>query len=307
MIDLHSDTVYALWHRGGENDSLLSNSLMITKDRLIAGGITGQCFALFTPLKEGNPWQTVNALHDRFIRETELAGIPVYTGSEDLRKGLHAILTTEEGGAIEGDISRLGILRKWNVRIFGFTWNYENELGYPNSTDPAVMGMPLKDKGIEALYECERLGMIVDVSHLNDGGFYSIAEHARKPFIATHSNARAVTDVPRNLTDDQIRIIADRGGVVGFNICWAFLAREDTPERTSRISDMAAHVRHMYDAGGEDVLAFGSDFDGTGGNLELDSPERIPLVRDALRKEGLSERVIDKVFLDNALRVLGSC
>ncbi len=307
MIDLHSDTIYALWNKGDNGENLLSNKLVLSKDRLLNGGITGQCFALFTPLKEGKPWKIVNELHDRFLRETALSGIPVYTGSEDLRTGLHAILTTEEGGSIEGDISRLEILKSWNVKIFGFTWNYENELGYPNSTDPEVMNKPLKDKGIEALYECERLGIIADVSHLNDGGFYSIAEHAKKPFIATHSDCRAITDVTRNLKDDQIKIIADKGGVVGFNICWAFLEREGTPERTSRIADMAAHIMHMYEVGGEDVLAFGSDFDGTGGKLELDSPEKIPLVKDALKKEGLSERIIDKLFLDNALRVLGSC
>ncbi len=306
MIDLHSDTIYALWKQNKAGESLLNNSLMITKDKLLKGGITGQCFALFTPLKGGNPWTVVNELHNRFSLEMKWAEIEQYRAGDDLREGLHAILTTEEGGAIEGKLERLETLKEWGVKIFGFTWNYENELAYPNSKDPDIMSKPLKDKGYEALAECERLGMLVDVSHLNDGGFYSIAEKATKPFVATHSDARAVTDVSRNLKDDQIKILADKGGVMGLNLCWAFLAQPDTPDRTSRFVDMVKHVKHIYEVGGEDVLAFGSDFDGIGGNLELDGPDKIYILKDMLLKSGISARVIDKMFLYNAIRVISA-
>ncbi len=304
MIDLHSDTIYALWKQRKDGESLLENSLMINKAKLISGGITGQCFALFTPLKEGNPWTIVNELHDRFTFEMKRSEIEQYRDGDDLTTGLHAILTTEEGGAIEGKLERLETLRNWGVKIFGFTWNYENELAYPNSNDDEIMNKPLKDKGYEALAECERLGMLVDVSHLNDGGFYSIAQRATRPFIATHSDARAVTAVSRNLKDDQIRLLADKGGIMGLNLCWSFLAQPDTPDRTSRFVDMVKHVKHIYEVGGEDVLAFGSDFDGIGGHLELDGPDKIYILKDMLAKSGLSSRVIDKMFLYNAIRVL---
>lgn len=304
MIDLHSDTIYALWKQKKDGETLLDNSLMITKDKLLKGCITGQCFALFTPLKEGNPWTILNELHDRFTLEMNRADIAQYKDGDDLTSGLHAILTTEEGGAIEGKIERLETLKEWGVKIFGFTWNYENELAYPNSKDEDIMSKPLKDKGYEALSECERLGIIVDVSHLNDGGFYSIAERATKPFIATHSDARALTDVSRNLKDDQIKILADKGGIMGLNLCWSFLAQPDTPDRISRFVDMVKHVKHIYEVGGEDVLAFGSDFDGIGGQLELDGPDKIYILKDMLLKSGISARVIDKMFLYNAIRVL---
>lgn len=306
MIDFHSDTIYALWKNKKEGESLLNNSLMIDKAKLIKGGITGQCFALYTPLEEGKPWTVVNELHDRFVEEIHNAGIEQYSGKEALTTGLHAILTTEEGGAIEGKIERLETLKEWGVKVFGFIWNYENELGYPNSQDAEIMNKGLKEKGYEALSECERLGMIVDVSHLNDGGFYSIAEKATKPFIATHSDARAVTNVSRNLKDDQIKIIADKGGVIGLNLCWAFLATENTPHRCSRVEDMVKHVEHLYKVGGEDVLAFGSDFDGIGGNLEIDGPDKIYMLRSALKDGGFSDRILDKMFLLNGIRVLKS-
>ena len=216
MIDLHSDTIYSLWCRD-DGSTIKKNDLSIRKETLIKAGVRGQCLALFTPMHEHipekkrslSPWQIVSELHDRFVKETESAGIPLLTDPEELKDGrLHAILTTEEGAAIEGDISRLSTLRSWGVRIFGLTWNYENELAYPNSTDPDIMTRGLKKKGFEAIEECSRLGILIDVSHLSDGGFYDVASHMKGPFLATHSNARAITDVPRNLTDMQLKTLA---------------------------------------------------------------------------------------------------
>ena len=313
MIDLHSDTIYSLWRDG--HGSLISNSLSIDKDSLGRGGVTGQCFALFTPMHDlvpaahrgESPWEILNALHERFISETEKAAIPLMRHVRDLDGGVHAILTTEEGGAIEGDISRLSILRGWGVRIFGLTWNWENELGYPNSRDPEAMRKGLKEKGIEAVRECGRLGMIVDVSHLSDGGFMDVARYAEGPFIATHSNARSVTDVPRNLTDDELRMLADNGGIAGLNLCPAFLrdgASADDADAVSAISDMVRHTMHIYRTAGEDALAIGTDFDGISGKLEIPSPDRLYLLRDALCRSGIAQSVLDKMWEGNAKRVL---
>lgn len=314
LVDLHSDTVFALWSDSSKGN-LLSSSLSIDKKKLTEGGVTGQCFALFTPMYEHvpekhqgkTPWEILNELHEIFLSETEKACIPQMMKADDLLSGkLHAVLTTEEGAAIEGDISRLSVLKDWGVKIFGITWNYENELGYPNSSDPLIMSKGLKEKGIEAVEECERLGIIVDVSHLSDGGFMSVAEHSRKPFIATHSNSRTVTGVSRNLTDDELRILADHGGVTGLNFCPAFLhdekaEREEDAE--SRIEDMVRHVMHIYRTAGADVLAIGTDFDGISGKLEIPTPERMYLLRDALSKAGLDESVLDRMWGLNALRV----
>ena len=217
IIDLHSDTIYRIWKDGG---NLIRNDYSIDKAKLEKGDVLFQCFALFVPMYENvpeskralSPWQILSELHSVFAEKTAEAGI------DD-----KAVLTTEEGASIEGDISRLQTLKDWGVRIFGLTWNYENELGYPNSHDKNVMGKGLKERGIEAVKECGRLGIAVDVSHLSDGGFWDVLRYAEGPVLATHSNARSIADVPRNLSDDSLRALADKGGVAGLNLCPAFL------------------------------------------------------------------------------------
>lgn len=310
MIDLHSDTIYALWKRG--EGTLLENRLSVTKASLEQGGVTGQCFALFVAASEHldeshrgmTPWEVASSLHDRFLLEIERSGIPMMRKADELEgDGLHAILTTEEGALLEGDLSRISTLRDWGVRIFSLTWNYENELAYPNSEDPLIMAKGLKEKGIEAIAECEEKGICIDVSHLNDGGFYDVARHSTKPFVATHSNSRSMTDVSRNLTDDMLRVLADHGGVAGLNFCPSFLISPGE-EKESRISDMVRHVMHIYRVAGEDVLAIGTDFDGISGKLEIGHPSEIHLLREALAGAGLSESVLDKMWKGNALRVL---
>ena len=313
MIDLHSDTIYGLW--SGKDKSLIKNSLSIDKEKLEKGGVRGQCLALFTPMHEcvspehrdKSPWQIVNELHDRFVLEITAAGIPQLSHASELSDDcVHAVLTTEEGGAIEGNLSRLSILKEWGVKIFGITWNFENELGYPNSRDPEIMAKGLKEKGIEAVEECGRLGILVDVSHLSDGGFMDVARYSKLPFIATHSNSRSVTDVPRNLTDEELRILADHGGVAGLNLCPEFLhdaSGESEAECSSRVSDMVRHIMHIYNTAGEDVLAIGSDFDGIGGKLEIPSPDYFYLLRDALEKNGIKQSVLDKMWYENAERI----
>ena len=314
LIDLHCDTIYSLWNDPGKG-SLISSSLSVDRRKLLDGCVTGQCFALFVPMYEhvpGNhrgktPWKILEELHEVFVRETEAAGIPQMRKAADLENdSLHAILTTEEGASIEGDISRLSILREWGVKIFGLTWNYENELGFPNSSDPMVMAEGLKEKGIEAVEECGRLGIIVDVSHLSDGGFIDAVRYAKGPVIATHSDARSVTDVSRNLADEELRLLADKGGITGLNLCPAFLHDEKAlseDDAESNISDMVRHVMHIYRTAGEDVLAIGTDFDGICGRLEIPSSGKLFLLRDALVKEGLAESVLDKMWYGNALRV----
>ena len=314
LIDLHCDTIYSLWNDPGKG-SLASSSLSVDRKKLIDGNVSGQCFALFVPMHDHvpekhrgkTPWKILNELHDIFAKEIADAGIQQMGKPEALLSGRpHAILTTEEGASIEGDISRLSILKSWGVKIFGLTWNYENELGYPNSNDPEIMQKGLKEKGIEAVEECGRLGIIVDVSHLSDGGFMDVARYAKGPFIATHSNARSVTGASRNLTDEELRILADNGGVSGLNLCPAFLHDEKAlteEEAESNIEDMVRHVIHIYRTAGEDVLAIGTDFDGIGGQLEIPSSDKLFLLRDALKKSGLTESVLDKMWYGNALRV----
>ena len=301
IIDLHSDTIYRIWKDGG---NLIRNDYSIDKAKLENCDVLFQCFALFVPMYENvpeskrdlSPWQILSELHSVFAEKTVEAGI------DD-----KAVLTTEEGASIEGDISRLQTLKDWGVRIFGLTWNYENELGYPNSHDKDIMGKGLKERGIEAVKECGRLGIAVDVSHLSDGGFWDVLRYAEGPVLATHSNARSIADVPRNLSDDSLRALADKGGVAGLNLCPAFLDvsfSTDDSNAMSRVSDAARHVMHIWKTAGEDILALGSDFDGIEGNLEISSPDRFYLLSDELEMQGMPISIIEKLFYRNAQRVL---
>ena len=147
------------------------------------------------------------------------------------------------------------------------------------------------------------LGILVDVSHLSDGGFYDVAKISKKPFVATHSDCRALAAHPRNLTDDMIRLLAQKGGVSGINFAPAFL--DDTQgNKTSRISDMVRHVKHFIEIGGEDCVGIGTDFDGIGGNLEVGEPGQLALLFEALEKAGITPRQIDKIASGNVLRVM---
>ena len=307
MIDLHSDTI-SRFLREKPEANLIDNPFSISRGRLEKGGIGAQCMALFV-YNDGriNPWEKLNILHDRFLSELSLSGIPQLRDIGEYDGTLKAILTTEEGASIEGRLERLETLKEWGVLIFGLVWNFENELCYPNSRDKEIMRQRLKDKGFDAIAECERLGIAIDVSHLNDGGFWDVLRYAEGPVLATHSNARSIADVPRNLSDDSLRALADKGGVAGLNLCPAFLDvsfSTDDSNAMSRVSDAARHVMHIWKTAGEDILALGSDFDGIEGNLEISSPDRFYLLSDELERQGMPMSIIEKLFYRNAQRVL---
>ena len=141
---------------------------------------------------------------------------------------MSALLTIEEGGVCLGEIEKLREFYEAGARMLTLTWNYENELGHPaamqgdhwkNYRANEKRPLGLKERGFEFVAEMERLGMIVDVSHLSDDGFFDLCEHARKPFVASHSNSRAMCGHRRNLTDEMLRMLGDRGGVSGLNFC----------------------------------------------------------------------------------------
>ncbi len=321
FMDLHCDTISAIYEgrQKGTKAELKENTGHIDLVRLKKGGCFGQNFALFTYLRRTKePYQYGKELL-RTFRE-ELAANPeeirqavsVRELLENEKNGrMSAILTLEEGAVCEGDPEKLKEFYRAGARMMTLTWNFENELAWPNRIDPATGAFVpetehgLKPKGVEFVELMEELGMAVDVSHLGDAGFWDVAKVARKPFLASHSNARAVASHVRNLTDEMIRTLADRGGIMGMNFCAAFLndAEGCHPDGgTSRITDMVRHIRHIYRVGGIDCIALGSDFDGIGCQLELDSPAAFGLLSEALSAQGFTGEEIEKIFWKNALR-----
>ena len=185
------------------------------------------------------------------------------------------------------------------VRLLTLTWNYPNELGFPNAlTECRDKG--LTEFGREVVAEMNRLGMLVDVSHLSDQGFYDVAATSSHPFVASHSNARSITGHTRNLTDDMIRILAEKGGVTGLTFARSFLAEPPN----CRVEDMVRHVKHIYQVGGIDVIAIGSDFDGTKPPLEVANSSEIGKLITGLAKAGFSDEDLEKICYLNAARVI---
>ena len=192
------------------------------------------------------------------------------------------------------------------------TWNYENSLGFPNvrldkkasaSSDRYCLSQNkgLKEQGIVFLEEMERLGMIIDVSHLSDAGFYDVLEHTTKPFVASHSNARSVCPAVRNLTDDMVRRLAERGGITGINFCKEFLGKPDVSQ--NYLDQAVVHIKYLMNLGGEDFVALGSDFDGITRYHDLSDCSVMPKLVHTMKKAGLTPTQIEKICYKNTLRV----
>ena len=184
------------------------------------------------------------------------------------------------------------------IRIITLTWNYENKLGYPNA-NYIFKENGLTSLGKDILQEMEYLGIIPDASHLSDGGFYDLVKLCKKPFIASHSNSRAITNHPRNLTDEMIKLLSDKGGVMGMNFCSSFLGDEET----SSIKEIIAHIKHIRNIAGIDVIALGSDFDGIDNEVEIQNCSEFYKLYDSLKKTGFTDNDVEKIFYKNVKRV----
>lgn len=301
FADLHCDTIAWLRHnrrRGKEMGLRDSEPMHINLKKLQKSGYLLQNFALFVNLEEEpDPWGAVLTLAELYISEMEknrdiAAPCRTFDEMEQARAEgkLAAVLTVEEGGVCKGDLEKLRTLHRLGARMLTLTWNHENELGFPNGQSGG-----LKEKGAAFLTEMEALGVIPDVSHLNEEGFWDVCRFAKKPFAASHSGCRALWPHRRNLTDEQIKAVANRGGVVGVNFYSDFLAGSET----TRTADIVRHVKHMVDVGGLEVAALGSDFDGITCPLELvDAAGMGQLVR-AMETAGFTQREIDKICWEN--------
>lgn len=322
VVDMHCDTISTLFYKKkeGEECSVRRNDCHVSLERMKRGDYFLQNFALYTCLdKEAQPFEHCMRLVDLFYQEMEACKdvIGVVKSYEDIEKNrqagrMSAMLTIEEGGVCLGEMAFLRIFYRLGVRMMTLTWNFPNELAFPNRIwvkeghgffEPETE-RGLTERGIEFVREMERLGMILDVSHLSDRGIYDVLELAKMPLVASHSNARAVASNPRNLSDEMIRQISEGGGVAGINYCGAFLHDcQAQHQEKSRVADMILHMKHMKEIGGIQCIGLGSDFDGIGGELELSSPEALPVLEQAMHKAGFTAGEIEAVFFRNVLRV----
>lgn len=347
-IDMHCDTLSEIAGKKKEDkktqESLRNNHLSVDIERLKRSGAAVQFFACYVNAADYGIQSHGERIGDKacwdaayqaVLGMTELAhteagksgdfriaekvpDIDSAAGRERNKGGtscIAAILTAEEGGILREDITRLEALYEKGIRLLTLTWNYENCIGYPNSRDKEVMQKGLKGFGFQVVEEMNELGMLIDVAHLSDGGFWDCIRHSRVPIVASHSNARSLCAHPRNLSDEMLCALGEKGGVAGLNFYSEFLRKRRrirTDSQTNAgsratVEDIADHAVWMIRKAGEDAVAFGTDFDG----FEPASlPEGIRGVEDmgkiwdTMRKKGITPRQLDKIAYENVMRVI---
>ena len=203
VADMHCDTMKAILDNRdiGKNINLKNNNLTVDIEKMKQGDYMLQVFAAYTDIKEGdslvNALRTIDLFHNEIEANKDDIGI-VLTYNDILKNieqnKMSALLSIEEGACCKGNIQLLRNFYRLGVRMMTLTWNYENELGFPNEIidDKLVLDRGLKKSGFEFIEEMENLGIIIDVSHLSDAGFYDILNNTKKPFVASHSNARSI-------------------------------------------------------------------------------------------------------------------
>lgn len=321
-IDLHCDTLAEALMKKSSTAEVLSGTMADVR-RLREAGAAAQFFAMFLPQNRTVGWfegeeqpapeELLHGMYQIYCRTMEACSDMIAPARNDRelaanrRQGkISAFLTIENGFLVRGSMEKIREFYDMGVRLVTLTWNDPNCFGFCHSNDSEEMARGLTDFGKEAVSYMQELGMLVDVSHLSDGGFWDVAGIAGrtgKPFVASHSNCRALAPATRNLTDEMIRALAERGGVAGLNFEPTFL-NADQSDRFSRVDRMCDHVMHLIDKGGIECAAIGTDFDGISGMFEIKDCTGMPLLFAALRRRGLSEDAVWKIAYGNAARVI---
>jgi membrane dipeptidase len=220
---------------------------------------------------------------------------------------LAAVIHIEGAEAIDTNFEVLDVLHAAGLRSLGPVWSRPNAFGHgvpfrcPSSPDT---GPGLTDLGKALIGACNRLRILIDLSHLNERGFWDVAELSNAPLVATHSNAHAISPHSRNLTDRQLAAIGQSGGLVGVNFAASFLRPDGRQEKDTPTDLIVQHIAHMLEHAGEDHVGFGSDFDGALIPAELGNAAGLPNLVAALRARGFGEPLLEKLCFRNWLRVL---
>lgn len=308
IVDLHCDTLMGGWQNPAwklrENEGHID--LMKLKD----GQSLCQLFAVWisrSAMETTNPYDYYRALVDVYHREMD-ANTDLILKARSWQEimdnkaagKMSGMLSIEDGVCFEGKIERVAEAYRDDVRMVGLLWNYENEIGYPCRDDREEHLRGLKPFGFEVIEEMNRLGMIIDLSHSSEGVFYDVAKHSRQPFIASHSCARALCNHRRNLDDAQLKMLGEKGGVVGLNFYNCFLNEDDSPFTFDRAAE---HCKHIADKAGIEALALGSDFDGIDETGEMVDFRNMPVLLDRLNKYFTMDQ-IDMIAGGNILRLM---
>ena len=218
-----------------------------------------------------------------------------------------AVLHLEGAEAIDPELHALDVLYRAGLRSLGPVWSRDTAFGhgvpfrFPSGPD---IGPGLTDAGLRLVRRCNELGVLVDLSHLNEAGFDDVARVSDAPLVATHSNAHAVCPHARNLTDRQLEAVAASGGVVGLNFATAFLREDGRMSADTPVATMLRHLDHLLERLGERGVALGSDFDGAVVPAAIGDAAGLPVLVEAMRAHGYGEALVARICLGNWLDVL---
>lgn len=338
IFDGHNDTLLGLFRNSPTDFFQIQTSGHIDFPRALRGGFAGGFFALFTPsaipskATSESTSQSPEPVfiepithHEALTKSLQLAATlfrleRLSKGSFEVLRSIDqlleclesetigAILHLEGAEAIDADLNYLEVLYATGLRSLGIVWSRPNIFGtgVPISTFPATpdIGPGLTEQGKCLVSACNELGIMIDLSHINEKGFWDVEAISNKPLVATHSNSHSLCQSPRNLTDNQLSAIAKTEGVVGVNFGVRFLREDGKSDTSTPISQIINHVNYFVDTMGINHVAFGSDFDGTAVPKSLGDVEGLPKLVDALREAGYGDTDIKKIAFENWVRVL---
>lgn len=294
IADTHCDTLYSMLFEAW------SEEFMASREKLLEGKVNLQTFALFAGARQFKDTPYENAR--RMIEASKTLNIPFITGAlpENPPETLYGVYSIEGGEVLEGKTERLHELDdELRLRMIALTWNYENQIGTPAKIDNTT---GLKKFGFELLKEMDARGIYADVSHLNERGFWDVYEKMSLPPIASHSNCKALCGSYRNLKDDQIEAIIEKGGYIGINFYPHFL--KDGGEDTT-VEDVIRHIDHIAEKGGVRVIGLGSDFDGIEVQPRgMETAACMYTIADSLKKHGYSDENVEGIMGMNLWRLL---
>ena len=291
ICDTHCDTLYM---RALEPEK----TPCVTMEAMQRGGVSLQTCTLFAGSQgvSGHPYEKAMAEYAAFERLRDTEGWTRVHSPLEAEEGKVKILLSVEGGEIfEGSVSRVQEFYERGVRMAALTWNNENEIASP-AKEGAKDG--IKPAGWAILREMANLRMAADTSHLNEAGFWDLIERHSQPPMTSHSCAKKLCPHFRNLSDEQIRAMAERGGWIGVNFYPAFLS----PSGQASVATICDHIDHICQLGAQKHVGFGSDFDGIETTpVDCKSPADVPAILEELRRRGYSEEAISDIAGGNFL------
>ena len=339
IFDGHNDVLSKIFSEGGLDRAasfLEGREGAIDLKKAKLGGFGGGFFAVYVPshfdlefsyqemekasyslpLPEPIEWSeavAVVASQVTILRELERLGcLTICHSVSDIRSAFEnekiaAIFHIEGAEAIDPDLHMLEVLHSAGLRSIGPVWSRPTIFGegvpfsFPSTPNT---GSGLTELGIALVKRCNDLKIMIDLSHLNEAGFWDVARHSNAPLVATHSNAHSITQHSRNLTDKQLRAIADSDGMVGLNFATAFLREDGKMLADVPLSQMLKHLDYLLEIIGEDRVGLGSDYDGAVMPEKLADLSDLPNLRQAMKDHGYEEKIIKKICHENWLRVL---